>query len=265
MNWYRSELKSRAKIRLRGNYLAAVVVAFVVTLFSASNTGNSAKDNAVNNAPNNYYMDEIEGLTEQPEDVSPAVGSIELVSKYNVFHVIWSVFSGVTLLVFGIAAILAAIFLGNVLILGGTRFFIENQYGTPGVGTLLYGFRCGYYMNVVKTMFLMNLYIVLWTFLLIIPGIVKSYEYRMVPYILAEHPEMETRQIFALSKEMMMGEKMNVFVLDLSFIPWLLLSSITIGLAGIFYVNPYMQATDAELYAVLAGADEIPESPYKEI
>ena len=50
---------------------------------------------------------------------------------------------------------------------------------------------------------------------------------------------------------MMMGNKWDAFVLDLSFIPWQLLSSVTLGLAGIFWVNPYTRATEAELYAVL--------------
>ena len=79
----------------------------------------------------------------------------------------------------------------------------------------------------------------------------------MVPYILAEHPEMESREVIALSREMMNGEKMNAFVLDFSFIPWLLLSSLTFGIAGIFFVEPYIRATDTELFAVLAG-EEIP-------
>ena len=80
------------------------------------------------------------------------------------------------------------------------------------------------------------------------PGIVKSYEYRMVPYILAENPGMNRSEAFAISKQMMNGQKWDVFVLDLSFIGWHLLSGITLGIVGIFWVNPYVQATNAELY-----------------
>ena len=50
---------------------------------------------------------------------------------------------------------------------------------------------------------------------------------------------------------MMKGQKWNTFVLDLSFLGWMILSGITLGIVGIFYVNPYMQATDAELYLTL--------------
>lgn len=80
----------------------------------------------------------------------------------------------------------------------------------------------------VWTLFLMKLYTFLWSLLLIIPGIVKSYEYRMVPYLLADCPDLSTEDAFRISREMMDGEKMNAFILDLSFIGWKILSSITL-------------------------------------
>ena len=84
--------------------------------------------------------------------------------------------------------------------------------------------------------------------LFIIPGIVKSYEYMMIPYLLAEHPEMTRQEAFAESKQMMDGEKMEAFIMDLSFLGWYLLSAVTCGLLAIFYVNPYVQASFAEMY-----------------
>ena len=97
-------------------------------------------------------------------------------------------------------------------------------------------------------MFFRDLYTVLWTLLLIIPGIVKSYEYQMIPYLLAENPQMTKEQAFAESKRMMTGQKWRAFVLDLSFIGWNILSALTLGILGIFYVQPYMDATHAALY-----------------
>lgn len=75
----------------------------------------------------------------------------------------------------------------------------------------------------------------------------------MVPYILAENPGMDQKEAFAISKRMMDGEKFDAFVLQLSFIGWYLLAAITCGLVGIFYVNPYVEATMAELYAYNKG------------
>lgn len=64
-------------------------------------------------------------------------------------------------------------------------------------------------MNSVKILFFRDLYTILWSLLFIIPGIVKGYEYRMIPYILAEHPDMEMKQAFALSREMMDGQQVE--------------------------------------------------------
>ncbi|MBR3154558.1 MAG: DUF975 family protein, partial [Lachnospiraceae bacterium] len=71
------------------------------------------------------------------------------------------------------------------------------------------------------------------------------------PYILAENPDLEWREVFSISRQMMDGEKWNAFVLDLSFLGWVFLSAITLGLVGIFYVNPYKGLTDAALYMAL--------------
>ena len=98
-------------------------------------------------------------------------------------------------------------------------------------------------------MFFYDVYIALWSLLLVVPGIIKSYEYRMVPYILAENPGMDSKQVFEISKRMMNGQKMETFILDLSFIGWALVAGITCGIAGVFYVAPYVNATNTELYA----------------
>ena len=103
-------------------------------------------------------------------------------------------------------------------------------------------------------MFIRDIFIVLWSLLLIVPGIVKSYEYMMIPYLLAEDPSMSREEAFAKSKAMMDGNKWNAFVLDLSFIGWLILGCITLNLVNIFYVNPYMYLTRAELYRTLRDA-----------
>ena len=92
--------------------------------------------------------------------------------------------------------------------------------------------------------------------LFVIPGIVKGYEYRMIPYLLAEHPEMSTKDAFARSKEMMSGNKWKAFVLDLSFLGWKLLSLLTCGILSVFYVTPYEHATNAALYDALKDKDE---------
>ena len=113
----------------------------------------------------------------------------------------------------------------------------------------------GNYKNVVLTTLLRDVYQILWTLLFLVPGIVKSYSYRMVSYLLTDDPSMPPKEAITRSREMMKGQKWRAFVLDLSFIGWGLLSAITFGLVGIFYSNPYQYATEAELYRALRGED----------
>ena len=126
-----------------------------------------------------------------------------------------------------------------------------NKTENPTVGTMFDAFRSGHYVNIVLTMFLRELFTSLWTLLLVIPGIVKHYEYLMIPYILAENPGMDRKEAFQISKRMMDGQKMETFILDLSFIGWNLLSTITLGIVGVLYVNPYVNTTWAEFYKVM--------------
>ena len=119
---------------------------------------------------------------------------------------------------------------------------------TAGFGKLLWGFS-RHYLNIVLTMFLRDLIIVGGTFLCVLPGLYFAYCYYLVPYILAENPAMDRKSAFAISKRMMDGEKLKAFELTLSFLGWYFLSLITCGIVGIFFVNPYAEATMAELYA----------------
>lgn len=138
----------------------------------------------------------------------------------------------------------------NPVKLGSSRFFRRNLEEPASLDNLMFAFR-NHYKNVTKTMFMRDLYIFLWSLLFVIPGIIKAYEYRMVEYILSENPEMNYNDALALSSKMMKGNKWNTFVLDLSFIGWDILSSMTFGILGIFYVEPYKKSTDAALYEAI--------------
>ena len=85
-----------------------------------------------------------------------------------------------------------------------------------------------------------------------IPMIMKTYEYWMIPYILADNPNMSTKEAFALTKKMMTGHKWECFVLNLSFLGWMFLSLCTCGILSIFYVEPYKAYTMAGFYKVRA-------------
>lgn len=98
-----------------------------------------------------------------------------------------------------------------------------------------------------------------------IPWIMKTYEYMMVPYILAENPDMDRKEVFALTKAMMTGHKWEAFILNMSFIGWEMLGVLTCGILHIFYIAPYKAYTLAAYYKVMYQkhkAQEIPAYNY---
>ena len=230
MNWDRATLKGMAKKALMGSYWKSVLVGFLLMICTATASSGTARG------------------AEQAESQADA-GIFDQLTNNPYFGVIAMVIAAVALLA-GIAGLALRILVMNPLEIGIRRYFMEDLYAPCELDRLTYGFKMNY-VNGVITMLLRVVFIALWTLLLIIPGIIKSYEYRMIPYLLAENPDLEWRDAFATSKRMMDGEKWNAFVLDLSFIGWILLSLITLGLVGIFYVNPYKGLTDAALYMAL--------------
>ena len=221
MMWNRAELKMRGNMAFKKNYVSAVVVALLMGIFGTVSGESSARRVSENSD----------------------------IYSGNLFNVgmITGLLAGIATVVIQIA-LAAIVFVGKLLKMGGYRLFILNQTAQPGIGTLLDGFRSGHYVNIVLTMFLRDLFTTLWSLLLVVPGIVKHYEYLMVPYIIAENPAMDYKEAFQISKQMMDGEKMEAFIMDLSFLGWYLLSAVTCGLLAIFYVNPYVQASFAEMY-----------------
>ena len=229
--WNRQQVKEQAKQIMKRNYWKM----FVVTLLTGILTGGKTTiiERVQDFASNNLSYDS------QPIFYS---SNFELI-----FYSFISVAS--------ILGILYAIFIGNVIVVGKNGYFIKNHDENPELGEIFKGFK-GNYLNVVKIMFLMDLKTLLWLFLFIIPGFVKAYEYSMIPYLLAENPDLSASEAFSLSKQMTTGQKMDLFVLDLSFIGWIILGLICCGI-GILFVLPYPEATRAEVYLNLKESVEI--------
>lgn len=260
--WNRKELKERAKGALKRSYWKAVLVGVLMLLLVGSGSASSGFSsgfnqglNSENNSGYNYFNepDSVIGGYDigEAEEFFDEVSTIGIVG----FVVILLAAVFVIIAVIMILAVLLQMFVVNPLLVGIYRFFNKSLDEEGKVKELAYTFDNGY-RNGVKVMFFRDLYTILWTLLFIIPGIVKSYEYMMIPYILSDNPDIDRKEAFALSKKMMDGNKWKAFVLDLSFIGWKLLSALTLGLLGIFYVTPYQEYTRAALYRKLSGADD---------
>ena len=113
------------------------------------------------------------------------------------------------------------------------------------------------FFSAFKVTLLVGLYTFLWSLLFIIPGIVKGYSYSMAMYVLADNKGKSAKECIAESKAMTEGHKMELFVLDLSFIGWYLLSALTCGLA-LLYLVPLLNATHANVYETIKPVVEVP-------
>ena len=229
--WNRQQVKEQAKIIMKRNYWKM----FVVTLIASILTGEKTT-----------IIERVQDFTSN----NLSYDSQPIVYSSN-FQLIFYSFISVA----SILGILYTIFIGNVIVVGKNGYFIKNHDENPELGEIFRGFK-GNYLNVVKTMFLMDLKTFLWICLFIVPGVVKAYEYSMIPYLLAENPNLSASEAFSLSKQMTTGQKMDLCVLDLSFLGWIILGLICCGI-GILFVQPYPEATKAEVYLNLKESVKI--------
>ncbi len=146
-----------------------------------------------------------------------------------------------------VAGSVLAIIITYPLAYGFAILFLDLfREGKPiDIGKLFDGFKD--FGRVWGTLILVAIYTILWTCLLIIPGIVKSYSYALTPFILKDEPELKYNAAIEKSMRMMDGYKMKLFLLDLSFIGWMILSVLTLGI-GLLFLQPYMNTARAAFY-----------------
>jgi uncharacterized membrane protein len=225
--WSRKELKDKAKAVLREIYWSAFGVSIVLALVGGNHNfgGSSGGGSNYRNSRDSIYL-----------------------NFNNNNFINWRLVSfGLIVLMIVIAL---RIFIGYCLEVGGRRFFVRSAQHGDNTKCFSFAFDGQNYMKIVQTMLLSKVFIFLWSLLLIIPGIIKSYAYRMVPYILADNPNIGVMKAITLSNEMTKGHKFDMFILDLSFIGWYFLGALALGI-GVLFVMPYENATNAELYLVL--------------
>ena len=283
--WNRKELKEKGKAAFRANRITCIFAAFLLTLAVSGTTGFGSpleikystdgpsltffgvQRGEIQELIDDYSGEEddlvydYDGLSEDEdyiddsdefvydEDYDEPDASIGDSSLPPIFGVI---FGGILLVVI-VVAVGISVFVLNPMSVGLYKFFLDNS-DNPSVGLTRSNIGLGFsnhYMNFVGAIFATELFTFLWTLLLIVPGIIKQLEWRMVRYILAENPEMSGADARTLSSEMMDGNKWDAFVLDLSFIGWTLLGAITLGIGNIIWTNPYHAATNTELYLAL--------------
>ena len=265
--WTRKSVKQKGKGSFFKNFWKCVLVGLILaTVIGAMSGGSSAGSNV--SSFTSFLANQDDGdvtVTDPAEDLGdnditdPTDNHIDLSftdDDGNTYDITGYAIVGVILVVLVVTLIAAAIGLAVKYFLlvpfefGCRKFFRKNLDEPAKLSNIVYVFD-SHYKNIVKTAFMRNLFIYLWSLLFIVPGIIKAYEYRMVPYIMSEDPTMNYKDALAESKKLMMGNKWKTFVLDLSFIGWDILSLMTWGMLDIFFLAPYKASTDAALYESL--------------
>ena len=236
----RVQLKQLARNRLQAGRGSAILVVLIATLLGAVASGGGFNFN--------FGSDEeaAENLLPHLEEFSAGAETELLESLFGIGAAVIGVLA-VILVIALLAAIAFNLFVSNVVAVGLRGWFLRFMRGEDAsVGELFASFRI--YRPAMVTKLLTGIYTFLWSLLFIIPGIVKSYAYSMADYVIYENPNLSADQAIRMSEKMTDGYKGDLFLLDLSFIGWQMLSALTAGILGIVHVDPYIFSTHAAAY-----------------
>ena len=224
------EYRRIARARLSGNWGIAVAASVVAGLLGAGGSSVSVPTfdfSSLNEAPS--FSESLPNLPWEENLSLP-------------------VLSGIFVILLGLLAVLSVIgialaVIGSAMDLGRRKFFVRLVHGERSdFSVLFHYFR--HLGNAFVLRLLMNIFIFLWSLLFVIPGIVAAYRYSMAPYLMAKDPNLSPIAAIRMSKELMRGKKMGLFILNLSFIGWSILCLFSCGI-GYLFLSPYTQTAEA--------------------
>ncbi len=271
------QLKTGAKATLRFNYWRLIVVCFLVAVIaglyssmfsigSLTSSSETEKQDAAVDKVRDEIIRKLDGIIDGIDSIkgiSPVVKQgVQVVVEHTfdsdsailniarsaiMFASSNTVIVGIGLLIGFVVKIAYDIFISASLRVGEKRYFLEaRRYKTRIIKTF-FVFRQRSVPRVAWVMLKKEIFSFLW-WLTVVGGVIKHYEYLMIPYILAENPSVTAKDAFALSKQMMKGQKRRAFLLDLTFVGWRLLGLLTLGTLNVFFVNAYYTGTKTEYY-----------------
>lgn len=226
------DFRAWAREALRGHWAPAIGVAFVGTLLGGGVDLTS-------------YVTQV---TYNVESGTSSTGLLDFISRD-----VWAMLVTIT-----VVSSLLAIIIGGAITLGMCTYNLNlvnrRESRFSDLFSQFHRLWAGFCMN-----FLTGLFVFLWSLLFIIPGIIAAYRYAMVPYLMAEFPELGVLDAMRESKRLMTGSKWRLFCLQLSFIGWSILCLFTMGL-GTLWLNPYTMAAEAAFYMDVTGRGQIRET-----
>lgn len=277
------EIKSNAKKNLKNNYFKNVIVVFICTILVFGGINYSTKNildvditskenieviNNYKNKSNSEILDDLlEKTTEEKEyeeyvsnKFTRGVLSVFVNEVVSTKSILFSLLEGVNNFLGNKVSTAIIIIIANILIyvfkkffisaleVGKARYFLEQRrYKKTNVDRILYPYKKKKGIRNSIILFIRDLKLILWSFT-IVGVFIKYYEYLMIPYILAENPNINRKEAFRLSKKLMDGNKFNMFKIDLSILGYKILGLFTFNLFNVFYTNVYKETLYGELY-----------------
>lgn len=223
---FAADFRRIAQDALRGNWALAIGTGFIATLLGAGSRGGSSNGNG--GQSHNYAFSEIS---------SPL---FMIIAVLITFVLLWA---------------LITFFFGGAIELGYCRFNKNLINGTNPQFKVLFS-RFDIFWKAFALRLVICILIVLWSILLIIPGIIAAFRYSMAFYIMEENPSMGIMEAIGESKELMIGNKFRLFCLGFSFVGWAILCALTLGI-GLLWLVLYMNASFAAFYLEISGKRNI--------
>lgn len=236
---FAADFRRIAREALRGRWGIAVIAGLLASLLGAIGSGGPELNIELNDG---HFQ---AGLSVAGQDIISTDG----------MH--WGLFAGMTayILIFAIVTGIVLFVLGSVIEVGYSKFNLDlvDRRSEAKIETMFGYFS--FWKTTVVARLLQSVYILLWSLLFIIPGIMAAYSYSMTGYILADNPDMTADEAIAHSKQMMDGNRWRLFCLQISFIGWSLLSSLLTFGIGDLWLTPYRQAASAAFYREISGTE----------
>ncbi len=227
-----ADFRAAARAALSGNWGMAVVAGVIVSLLGGGSSGGVSFNFSFSSSDTNVMQD----IAQREEVLAGLLAAVAIL---------------LLLIPLAIVIAAAAFVLGSIIEVGDARFNLhlidEKQ---ADLAHLFAYFR--QWGTVTLANLLRSVYIFLWSLLLVIPGIIASYSYAMVPYLMAETPTLSAGEAIRRSKELMQGNKFRLFCLEFSFIGWGLLCILSFGI-GFLWLVPYQKAARADFYREISG------------
>ena len=238
---YAADFRSIARNVLKGKWGIAVVAGLIASVLGAIGSSGPELNVELNDGNFNASL-QILG-----QDVISTNGGAEF----------WPVLAGIAtyIAIFAVITGIALFILGSIVKVGYMKFNLDlvDRQKEAEIGTMFGYFQ--FWKTAACARLLKGVYVLLWSLLFIIPGIIAGYSYAMTSYILAENPELTASEAIERSKQMMSGNRWRLFCLQFSFIGWEILSALlTFGIGGL-WITPYKQAATAAFYREISGTE----------